>query len=106
MTRLALLLERVRARWNGPWTLALRGLARLLLGRLFAAVVGLSRVIWARLGGRARVAAMLAALILISSRTESVAPSFSVTAHRLAVLLVAGIGLWLMLTSPFRGRRW
>lgn len=106
MTRLSLLFERVRARWNGPWAVTLRRLARLLLGRLVAAMAGALRSIWRTLGGRARVAVALAGLILVSSQTESAVPSLSESAHGLAVLLVAGVGLRLIVTSPFRGRDW
>jgi len=82
MTRLSLLLERVRAWWSGRWAVAMRNLAGLLLGRLFAAVAGLARSMWGTLGGRARLAVILAGLILVSSQTEALAPSLSETATR------------------------
>ncbi len=109
MNRLASLLQQVRHRWSGPGGLALRGLTRLVVRVVCGLIVAMLRqlgLIWARLGGRARVAVVLAALILISAQTESAAPSLSATAQGLAVLVVAGIGLWMMLTSPFRRRRW
>jgi predicted outer membrane lipoprotein len=104
MTRLSLLLGRVRRQWNAPWAVVVRRLAHLLLGRLLAAAVGLVRSMWSTFGARARLAVILAGLILVSSQTAALAPSLSETARGLAVLLVAGAGLWLILTSPFRHR--
>ena len=99
---------RVREAWNGPRGLAFRrlgrGLGRAYL-RILAVLVGQVRVAWARSGGRARVAVLLVGLILLGAETRSTLPSVSDIAQALAVLLVAGIGFWMILTAPIRRRR-
>ncbi len=88
----------------------LRGLLALLLrllGRLVRALWWQLRLAWARMSGRARVAATLIGLVMLSAQTASFAPSLSATAYGLAVLLVAGVGFWMIVTAPFaRRRRW
>ena len=102
-------MTRLREIWNGQATVVVRQLARLLVravARLAAMLIWQPRRAWARAGGRARVAVLLAVLILISSQTSAAAPSVSATTEGLAVLLIAGVGLWMIVTAPFRRRRW
>lgn len=90
------------------WQLRLRALRRALLAILRAAL-GLASMLWTivmRLPARARAAVVLATLIVGSGMTASAAPSLSVTASGLAVLLVAGCGLWLIVSPAFRRRHW
>jgi hypothetical protein len=100
--------ERLRGAWNGPPGVALRRMAR-LIGRAYVWVIGALlwqvRAAWARANGRARVATVLIALILLTAATRSVFPSLSSLAEALAVLLVAVIGFWMILTSAVPRRR-
>lgn len=99
--------QRISAAWESRWSVAFRRLTRLLvrvLVRLLVAVLRQLRLIWAGLPGRVRFGAVLVALLLIAGATESTAASLSSMAQGIAVLIVAGIGLWMVLMSPFR--RW
>ncbi len=78
------------SRWLAAW-----------VPRLGFLLFAVARGIWWRLGSRARVAVVLATLLLIAAATNSVEPALSATAQALAVLLVAFLGLWLIVTSPF-----
>lgn len=103
MTRFGLWADRVRNAWDSPSTRALRRGTGLLAGVLWRLLVMLLlelRPLWARLSGRVRVGIVLIALVLVASGTETAAPSLSATAQGLAVLLVAGIGFWIMLARP------
>jgi len=107
MNRVQIILEGLGSAWRSPQGTALRGLGRILARRVWRLTVWLLwqiRLVWARLRGRTRVAVVLAVLVLLAAQTQSVAPSISATAHGLAVLLLAGVGLWLIATSPFRRR--
>ncbi len=90
----------------------LRGLARRLgfwllwlVTWIVRTLTGLVRIVWWRLNARGRVAFALAVLIVFAASTSSIAPSLSATAQGFGVLLLAGAGLWLIVTSPFRRRR-
>jgi hypothetical protein len=92
-------------RADGPFG-ASGGRCRARTVRLLAALVWQVRVAWGRSGGRARVAALLIGLILLAAETRSILPSISHVAQAVAVLVVAGIGFWMIPTSPIRRRRW
>lgn len=90
------------------WQLRLRALRRALLAILRAAL-GLASMLWVmlmRLPARARAAVVLATLIVGSGMTASAAPSLSAAVSGLAVLFVAGCGIWLFVSPAFRGRDW
>lgn len=82
----------------------MRGLVR-TLGRLLAWLFWHLRLTWARMSGRARVIAALVLLVLLSAQTSSVSGSVSALAQGLAVLLLAAVGFWMILSSPLRARR-
>jgi hypothetical protein len=95
--------------WNGQAAVAVRRmvawLARAfawLLARLFWQL----RVIWAQFSPRARIIFIIIGLVLISAWTGTAIPGLSEAAHGFAVLLVAFIGLWWIITAPFPSRRW
>lgn len=73
-----------------------------LLGSLALRLAWVVRLLWARLGSRARLAVAIGVCIVIAAQTASIAPELSAVSEGLAVLLVAGIGLSMILTSPFR----
>jgi hypothetical protein len=64
------------------------------------------RVFWARISPRARIILILVGLILVSGWTSSAVPSVSEVTWGLAVLLLAFIGFWWIVTAPFPRRRW
>lgn len=81
-------------------------LLALLLRLSWGAAAGLFRTFsraWRRLGNRGRLAGTLAVLTVFSIWTGS-APALSGALSGLALLLVAGAGLWMIATAPF-GRR-
>ena len=84
-------------------------MARLLalgMARLLGMFVWTLRQTWVSFSARARIFLIIIALVLVSSATSSIAPSISATGQGLAVLLLAFVGLWMILTAPFRDRRW
>jgi hypothetical protein len=104
-SRVSLLLEQLR---NSPLWPLLGSLVRVLgvaLWRLMRFLVWRLRIAWAALAPRARFAVALATLVIVSVISGSVAPDFSAITHGVAVLLVAGAGLWMIAGAPFRGRR-
>lgn len=100
--------QRIQEAWNAPTVNVIRRLGHTVLrlaGRIAGMLIWQLRLHWARLNGRSRIAVVLAALILTTSSTKTLAPSVSAAAQGLAVLAVAGIGILMMLASPFRRRR-
>jgi len=78
----------------------------MLLRLSWAAAASLFRTMsraWRHLGNRARLAGTLAVLTLFSVWTGS-ATALSSALSGLAVLLVAGVGLWMIASAPFRRR--
>lgn len=73
------------------------------------AAVGLARGIFflcLRLPARARVASALATLVVLSAMSGRVSASVGAAFQRLAVLLLALVGLGIIVRAPFRRRRW
>lgn len=73
-----------------------------LLVRLFWQL----RVIWAQFSPRARIVFIIIGLVLISHWTGSALPGLSDVTQGLAVLILAFLGLWFIVTAPFPSRRW
>lgn len=95
--------------WHGRGGIALRrGFALLIRAAavLGPAVVWQFRVVWARISPRARIFAIILGLVLLSAWTSGPLPGISEIAHDGAVLILAFVGFWWILTAPFPRRRW
>lgn len=95
--------------WDSRGMVAARRLVALLaraLAWLLARLFWQLRVLWAQFSPRARLIFIIIGLVLISAWTGSAIPGLSEAAHGFAVLLVAFIGLWWIITAPFPSRRW
>jgi hypothetical protein len=102
-------LDRLRERWNSPAMLRTRRLVRLFLWaiwRVAAMVLRELRLVSRRLSPRARIFALIVGLVLISVWTGTAMPLVSAVANALGVLLLACVGLWIIVTAPFRSRGW
>ena len=109
---LRLRIERAWDWWRGfansPAGFVLRRIVRTVIGiffRFLRMLLWRLRLVWARMSVRVRVAVSLVVLVLISAQTSSLAPSISAATEALAVLLIAGVGLWIIASAPFRRRR-
>jgi hypothetical protein len=102
-------MDRLRDLWNSPTTRALGrllgGLARLTL-RLVGVIVRELGFVWLGFSPRARIFLIIGGLVALSAFTSEALPSLGAVTQGLAVLLLASVGLWVVLTSPFRSRRW
>lgn len=95
--------------WRNPAAVAARRAVAMVvraLAWLLRELVWQLRVIWAQFSPRARIIFIIVGLVLISAWTGSAIPGLSEAAHGFAVLLVAFIGLWWIITAPFPSRRW
>ena len=95
--------------WQGPVAVAARRLLALLVRGfiwLLARVLWQLRVLWATTSPRMQIILILVGLVLLSAWTGSSIPGLSEIARGLAVLLLAFIGFWWILTAPFQSRRW
>jgi hypothetical protein len=95
--------------WQSPVAVGLRRIGfGVLRGTawILGAISWQLRLIWHRIGARARIVFIIVMLALLSGATRSVAPSISATLQALAVLLLAAVGFWLIVSSPFREGRW
>ena len=99
--------------WNGREMLVVRRLVRRLLallirtlGSLLGHLLWQLRLVWARISPRARIFLIIVGLVVVSMQTSSLAPSLSAIAHAVGVLLFAFVGFWLIVTAPFKRRRW
>ena len=63
------------------------------------------RMLWWRLSMRGRVCLVVATLIVFSGLTHSL-PDLSAILNGFAVLVLAGAGLWMIVTAPLQRRRW
>ena len=101
--------DRLREAWRSP---AMRAAIRLLgmfargVLRLARSLAWQLRIAWWQISPRGRIFVTIFGLVLLSAWTAGAAPSVSATAQALAVLMLAFVGLWIILTSPFRSRRW
>lgn len=90
------------------WQLRMAATWRMLRAILRGIAVGLAaalRLLFTRGGLRASMAMALATLVVIAAGTASITPALSAPAQGFAVLLLAGFGIWMMVSSPFRRRR-
>ncbi len=102
-------MNRLTEVWSTQGAVALRRFIGLMgrgAGRLLGMLLWQLRVVWARITPRARIVLIIIGLALLSRTTNSVVPSIGATLQALAVMLLAAVGFWLILTSPFRQRRW
>ena len=76
-----------------------------VVARLLTWLLAAVGAIWVRLGPRARIAVVLATLLVLAAQTNSIAPTVSAAAQGLAVLLVALLGLWMIVSGPLQARR-
>jgi hypothetical protein len=106
--RLFAVWDRIREFWSRPAVAdgrrrlargAARGLRRLLVGVVRTLLLRI-RLTWAGLSRRSRMVVAIVSLMLISAWSGSIAV-IGATAQGLAVLLLAGAGIWMILKSPF-----
>lgn len=86
------------------WRLRLARARRFLLAvwRGNARVAAFAWRFWVSWNARTRMVIGFATLIMIAVSTASVAPTLSATSQGLATLLVALVGFWMIVMSPFR----
>ena len=95
--------------WHGRGGILLRRGIRGLLrvsAWVFATLVRQLRFLWASISPRTRIFAIIVGLVLISAWTSGSFPGLSEAAHGGAVLILALVGLWWIITAPFPSRRW